>query len=108
MYRFFGEGSSPVLDGETLIVNWDHEGDSFLYALDARTGETKWRVAREDEGTSWSTPLVVEHDGKHQVVVSATGRVRGNDLMSGEVIWECGGQTGNAIPSPVTIDGKVV
>jgi outer membrane protein assembly factor BamB len=47
MYRFFGEGSSPVLDGQTLIVNWDHEGDSFLNALDTRTGERTWQVQRE-------------------------------------------------------------
>lgn len=102
-----GEGSSPVLHGNTLIVNWDHEGDSFLYAFDKRTGKQLWRVAR-DEKTSWSTPLVVEHEGKPQVIVSATKRVRGYDLASGTLLWECAGLTDNVVSSPVHYKGVVV
>ena len=85
-----GEGSSPALYGDTLVVNWDHEGDSFIVALDKRTGEERWRTPR-DEMTSWSTPLVVEHGGKAQVVVSATKRVRAYDLATGEEIWQVAG-----------------
>jgi outer membrane protein assembly factor BamB len=106
MYRFFGEGASPVLDGETLVVNWDHEGDSFLYALDARSGETRWQVPRE-EGSSWSTPLVVEFAGRKQVVVNANTKARGYDFATGKVLWECGGQTRAIVPCPVAYDGKV-
>jgi outer membrane protein assembly factor BamB len=95
-----GEGSSPVLHGDTLIVCWDHEGDSFLYAFDKRTGEQRWKVAR-DEKTSWSTPLVVEHEGRRQVIVSATKRVRGYDLATGAQFWECAGLTDNVVSSPV-------
>jgi outer membrane protein assembly factor BamB len=101
-----GEGSSPALHGDTLVVNWDHQGESFLVALDARTGKQKWKVAR-DEITSWSTPLVVEHEGKQQVIVSATKRVRAYDLASAEVIWECGGLSRNVVASPVAADGFV-
>jgi len=95
-----GEGSSPVLYGDKLIVNWDHEGSSFLYAFDKRTGQQLWKVAR-DEKTSWSTPLVVERDGKPQVIVSATKRVRGYDLATGAQLWECAGLTDNVVSSPV-------
>jgi outer membrane protein assembly factor BamB len=101
-----GEGSSPALHGDTVIVNWDHEGQSFVTALDKRNGEQRWKVAR-DEGTSWSTPLIVEHGGKSQVIVSATKRVRAYDLASGEVIWECGGLSGNVVATPVAADGYV-
>ena len=101
-----GEGSSPVLHGDTLIVCWDHEGDSFLYAFDKRTGEQRWKVAR-DEKTSWATPLVVEHEGKPQVIVSATKRVRGYDLATGTQLWECAGLTENVVSSPVH-DGRGV
>jgi outer membrane protein assembly factor BamB len=107
MYRFFGEGSSPALDGQTLIVNWDHEGESFLYALDARTGETKWRVARPDDHSTWSTPLVVEFDGRKQVVVNSNTKARGYDFETGRVLWECGGQTRAIIPCPVAYQGLV-
>lgn len=101
-----GEGSSPVLHGDTLILCWDHEGESFLYAFDKRTGAQRWKVAR-DEKTSWSTPLVVEFEGKPQVIVSATKRVRGYDLATGAQLWECAGLTDNVVSSPV-YDGKGV
>lgn len=102
-----GEGSSPVLYGDTLIVCWDHEADSFLYAFNKQTGKTLWKVAR-DEKTSWSTPLVVEHEGKPQVIVSATKRVRGYDLGGGKQLWECGGLTDNVVSSPVHYKGIIV
>ena len=101
-----GEGSSPVLYGDTLVVNWDHEGQSFVIALDKRTGRERWKVARR-EVTSWATPIVVEHDGKPQLIISGTDRVRGYDLATGRVIWECGGMSANIIASPVSADGMV-
>ncbi|HLW65905.1 MAG TPA: PQQ-binding-like beta-propeller repeat protein [Gemmataceae bacterium] len=101
-----GEGSSPALYGDTLIINWDQEEQSFLVALDKRTGKQRWRVARPEE-TSWATPIVVEHAAKMQVVVSGTNRIRGYDLATGEVIWECGGLSSNIVASPVAADGFV-
>lgn len=102
----FGEGASPALHQDTLVVNWDHEGDSFIVALDANTGEQRWKVDR-DEVTTWATPLIVEHEGRTQVVVNGSNRVRSYDLATGEVLWECGGQASNPIPTPVTRDGVV-
>ncbi|NLF69813.1 MAG: PQQ-binding-like beta-propeller repeat protein [Candidatus Anammoximicrobium sp.] len=103
----WGEGASPVLYGDRLIVNWDHEGQSFLAVLDAATGETKWRVDRR-EVTSWSTPRVIEHGGRTQVIVPATRRIMSYDLATGEVIWECGGLSTNVIPCPVTYGDLVI
>jgi outer membrane protein assembly factor BamB len=102
----FGEGSSPALHKDALVVNWDNEEGSYILALDKNTGKTLWREAR-DERTSWSTPLVIEYDGKSQVVVAATGKIRSYDLETGKIIWECRGLTRNVIPSPVT-DGEMV
>jgi len=101
-----GEGSSPALHGDTLIVNWDHEEQSFLVALDKNTGKQRWRVARAED-TSWATPIVVEHRGKAQVIVPGTNRLRGYDLATGAVIWECGGLSSNIVASPVAADGIV-
>lgn len=101
-----GEGSSPTLHGDTLIVNWDHQGQSFLVALDKQSGRELWRVDR-DEPTSWASPIVVEHAGRHQVVVSGTNRVRAYDLESGEPIWECAGLSRNVTATPVAHDGMV-
>lgn len=96
----FGEGSSPALHGDTLVILWDHEGEDFIVGLDKRTGKERWRQAR-NEPTGWSTPLIVEHEGKPQVVVNATERIRSYDLATGTPLWECGGMTTNAIPTPV-------
>ncbi|UCE41351.1 MAG: PQQ-binding-like beta-propeller repeat protein [Candidatus Aminicenantes bacterium] len=100
----FGEGSSPALFGDKIIITWDHEGQSFIVALDKKTGKDIWKVDR-DEGTSWATPYVVEVNGKPQVIASATKLIRSYDLETGEQIWECGGMTQNAIPMPLTADG---
>ncbi len=102
----FGEGTSPTLHGNSLVVNWDHEGQSFIAVLDATTGKTRWQVDR-DEHSTWNTPLVVEHAGRTQVVINASNRARSYDLETGELIWECGGQVSNPIASPVTRDGLV-
>ena len=101
-----GEGSSPAIYKETLIVNWDHEGQSFIVALDKRTGEERWKLER-NEVTSWASPIVIEHAGKPQVIVSGTSRVRGYNLATGKVLWECGGLSSNIVASPVSADGMV-
>lgn len=97
----FGEGASPALHGNTLVVYWDDETENdFIIAFDAKTGDQLWKNPRKEE-TGWSTPLIVEHDKKFQVVVNATGKVRSYNLADGKEIWSSGGQTVNAIPTPV-------
>ena len=105
MRNEFGEGSSPVLHGDTLVVVWDHlNGQSFVAAIDARDGKELWRVARKEIDT-WATPIVLEANGRPQVVVPAMERVRAYDLANGNVVWESDGLTMNTIPSPVFEDG---
>ena len=86
----FGEGSSPALHGNTLVIVWDHQGESFIVALDKRTGEERWREVR-DEIDTWATPLVVEVNGRAQVVTSGTKQVRSYDLETGQVVWHSAG-----------------
>jgi outer membrane protein assembly factor BamB len=103
----FGEASSPVVHGDVVILNRDNETDSHILALDARTGETRWQAKRE-EVSAWATPLIVEHEGRTQVITNASRRVRSYDLATGEVLWECGGQVANVTPSPVLFGDRVV
>lgn len=100
----FGEGSSPALAGNSLIINWDHEGDSFICALDTKTGKELWRKPRK-EVTSWSTPVITTADGKTLAIVSATGKSRAYDVKNGDVVWSTTGMTTNAIPTPIVRDG---
>jgi outer membrane protein assembly factor BamB len=102
----FGEGSSPTLYKDKLIILRDHEGQSMLHVLDKNSGDILWEVKR-DEVSSWSTPSVIDFDGSPQVVTCATNKIRSYDLESGQLLWECGGLTRNVIPSPVFANGMV-
>ena len=101
-----GESTSPVLYGDTLVINWDHEAQSFVAAFDKRTGRPLWKLDRDEE-TSWATPIVIEHQDQPLLIVSGTNRVRGYDLATGRVIWECGGLSSNIVASPVAAEGML-
>jgi outer membrane protein assembly factor BamB len=107
MYNTFGEGSWPALEGNTLLLLFDHEGDSFLVALDKSTGKELWRTARTDGNTNWSGPVVISYQGKKQVIVSASRKIHAYDFETGKPIWECAGLGQNTIPAPVA-DGSMV
>jgi outer membrane protein assembly factor BamB len=101
MRNEFGEGSTPALYGNTIVVVWDHlNGQSFIAAFDKRDGRELWRVLR-DEIDTWATPLILDVNGRPQAIVPAMERIRAYDLETGSVVWEGDGLTMNAIPSPV-------
>jgi outer membrane protein assembly factor BamB len=102
----FGEGSSPVIAGDKIIVPWDHEASSFLYALDKTTGQTIWKTPR-DEPTCWATPLVIPTSAGPQVVMNGQTKARAYDLETGKELWSCGGQTQRPVATPVYRDGIV-
>lgn len=102
----FGEGSTPVLYGDRIVIVFDHQGSSFVVALDAKTGKELWRVPRQEIDT-WATPLVVEHEGRAQVIAPGRNTLHSYDLETGRVVWEGPGLTMNPIPSPVYGDGIV-
>jgi outer membrane protein assembly factor BamB len=108
MRNEFGEGSTPALHGNTLVVVWDHfvPGASFIVALDKRTGAELWRVKR-DEIDTWATPAIVEEGGRTHVIVPGMNRLRSYDLATGAILWETEGLTMNPIPSPVVGEGMV-
>ena len=103
----FGEGSSPLLFEDKLILPWDHEGPSLIYALNKQTGETIWKADR-NEPTNWGTPIVVSNGGQKQVVITGQSKVRAYDLESGKELWSCGGQTERPCATPVAIDDLVI
>jgi len=101
----YGEGTSPALYDDTLVINWDHEGDSFVVALDKRTGDELWRRDRPGEPTSWSTPAIHEHEGRVHTIIAATGRTRAYDIRNGDVLWSLSGLGLNVIPTPIYDSG---
>ncbi|MGC6551392.1 MAG: PQQ-binding-like beta-propeller repeat protein [Rubripirellula sp.] len=102
----FGEGSSPTLSGDRILVPWDHEGPSALYSLDKLTGKTVWKAER-DEPTCWATPRVIEVQGKKQVVMNGQTCARSYDFETGKELWRCGGQTERPVASAVASEDLI-
>lgn len=102
----FGEGAAPLLLKDQLFVVFDHEAESFMVAVDKRNGKELWRVQR-DEQSSWSTPLAIDHNGRTEIIVPATNKVRSYDARNGKVLWESAGLGSNVIPVPVYQNGMV-
>ena len=104
----FGEGSTPALSGNRLVIVWDHiTKPSFVVALDKATGKEIWRKER-DEIDTWATPLIATVNGRTQAVVPAMNRIISYDLETGDVVWQSAGLTMNVIPSPVMEDGLAI
>jgi outer membrane protein assembly factor BamB len=103
----FGEGAAPLLSKDQLFLVFDHEAGSFMVAIDKRNGKELWRSQR-DEPSSWSTPLAIEHNGRIEIIVPATNKVRSYDARNGKVLWESAGLGSNVIPVPVHHNGMVV
>lgn len=102
----FGEGSSPALAGDAVVVLMDHEAGSKIMAFNKDTGGPLWEKAREEK-SAWSSPLPVSVNGAMQIVTAAANRIRSYDAKTGDIIWECAGLTANTIPTPVSGFGRV-
>lgn len=102
----FGEGGSPALFDNRLVIVRDQEEQSYIVAIDALTGKTLWEQER-DEPSTWATPVVVADKSRAQVITNGSKRVRSYDLATGNLIWECGGQVANVTPSPVVLGNLV-
>ena len=100
MHLAFGEGTGVVVDAGRVYLQYDSNNEGAVIAVDAATGKEIWRAPRNHR-SSWSTPLVVEHAGKKQLVVSAQTKVTSYDAATGAVLWEVAGLGMNPIPQPV-------
>jgi outer membrane protein assembly factor BamB len=98
-----GTGASPALDGQRLFIQCDNDEKSFLAALDAKTGEQRWRVDRT-EVSGWSTPLVWKNKARTEVVCLGRKRVQSYDPATGKPLWELSGMNGQAMASPIASD----
>lgn len=98
----FGTGSSLAILAGRLFIQCDNERQSFLCALDTKSGQDIWRVERTG-GTSWSSPVIWQNQHRAELVVCGTGSVVSYEPGSGAVIWELSG-TGEAFSASPTFD----
>ena len=107
----WGYGVSPVVVDDSVVLPWDHhEGPCYLIGLDKRTGRILWKKDRPI-GTSHSTPLLVEHHGQTDILVSGKNRLTAFDAKTHNELWKYGeGEgpfNGEIIVSPIYADGMV-
>jgi outer membrane protein assembly factor BamB len=101
----WGTAASPVLYKDRVYILNDNDEQSFMVALNKKTGEEVWRVNR-DEGTNWSTPYIWENSVRTEIITTGTKRVRSYDL-NGKLLWELSGMSSIAIPTPFAKHGLV-
>jgi outer membrane protein assembly factor BamB len=97
----FGAGSSPILVGDRVILCQDHDQDSFLMALDKRTGATIWKTDRSEFLRGYCTPVLWDVAGRKQIVVAGTLRLAGYDLERGKEVWTVRGISRTVCMTPV-------
>jgi outer membrane protein assembly factor BamB len=103
----WGHGSSPMLYRDLLILLCDHLSDSYLLALDARTGRERWKADRGSSRSSFSTPLVVSGTGGDELIVNSSERIDAYDPATGRLLWHADAPRQTPIPSAVAHDGIV-
>lgn len=104
-----GNGGSPIVFGDLLIVSCDGSDDAFVVALDKRTGKVRWRTGRRQPfDQAYSTPLAIRVGDRDQVVSVGAYRAAAYDPQSGKEIWRVGYRDGfSNVPRPVHGHGLV-
>jgi outer membrane protein assembly factor BamB len=96
----WGSASSPILYRDLVIVQCDTQAESFVMAVDLKTGEMKWRTNR-DELPSWGTPTVYDAAERHELITNGSKFIRGYDPASGQELWRLGGSSSITAPTPI-------
>lgn len=97
----YGASSSPMLVDDKVILCEDHDIDSFLIALNARTGKIVWKIPRPDAVRSYATPMIWTSGGHKQLLVAGSLELAGYDPANGEKLWWVNGLARIVIPAPV-------
>ena len=105
-----GNGGTPVIVDDTIVFSVDGAATAKVIALDLSNGEVRWTFDRESNAPrkfSFSTPALIEVDGKRQIVSPGSDVVHGLDAETGEMIWKVKYDGYSVIPKPVFRDGLV-
>jgi outer membrane protein assembly factor BamB len=104
----FGHGASPILAGDTLLMNIDQDTGSYLLAVDKNSGRVRWRRERPFAQRGYATPVLFRGpDGVLQVIVAGSYRLSGYDVRSGEEIWWVRRLPWQVKPTPVVSGNEI-
>jgi outer membrane protein assembly factor BamB len=107
----YGHATSLATWKDRLIVQLDQgdseEGKSVLYALDGKTGRPVWQRPRK-LGASWASPIVIEVEGKPQIITLSLPWVISYSAADGSELWRVDCLNGEITPSPIFAGGFVI
>ena len=104
--NYHGPAGSPLLYRDSVIIYQDQNGGAFVIALDARTGETRWRTPRAAR-VGWGTPIAISVGDHDELIVSSQRFVQSYDPSTGDELWRCEGMLREVIPTPAVGHGLV-
>jgi outer membrane protein assembly factor BamB len=104
----FGHGASPILAGELVLQVCDQDTDSFLVAVDKKTGQVRWRTPRSHAQRGYATPVLHQpRSGGLQALVIGSYQLDAYDVGSGKPVWWLRGLPWQIKPTPVLGDDAV-
>ena len=103
----WGPASSPIIWNGLVILQCDTQTDSFILALEARTGRLVWKTDR-DEIPSWGTPTVVTTANGEELVTNGSNFIRGYDPRTGKELWRLGKSSKITAPTPIFSEDVLV
>jgi len=103
----WGPGASPVVHGESIYFVQDDDLASFVLSLDTKTGEEKWRTDRSDMLAGYSLPVLCTANGRTDLVVAGSGKLKGYDPDTGKERWSCNSLLRTIMTSPVVKDDLI-
>jgi outer membrane protein assembly factor BamB/dienelactone hydrolase len=104
----FGAASSPLLFEDSLILQCDHYGTSYVIALDKETGANRWKSDRPEVWLSWSSPQLVPVEKGFELVLCGSEKIDGYDPRTGERLWTVRGLARECVPTPVFSRGLLL
>jgi outer membrane protein assembly factor BamB len=103
----WGAAGSPIVYQDLVIFNQDDDLDSYLLALDAATGELRWRTPRPEMLAGYAVPVICQAGGRTDLVVAGSGKLKGYDPATGQERWTCNTLLRTIMSSPVVHDGVI-
>ncbi len=103
----FAAASSPLLFQDTVILQCDHYGASYVIAIDGNTGANRWKSDRPEAWLSWSSPQLTQVDDRFELVLSGSEKLDGYNPVTGQRLWTVRGLVRECVPTPVLGAGLV-
>lgn len=103
----WGAAHSPIVYKDLVIFNQDDDLSPFMIALDKRTGELRWKTPRPEMLAGYAVPVICKANGREDIVVAGSGKLKGYDPATGKQLWTCNTLLRTIMTSPAVADDLI-